>query len=107
MEFRLFVYFFFFNFFIAFLLFLLSRVVSLKLDDIQKTSAYECGFEPFQDGQISFNIHYFLVAILFIIFDVEIVLLFPLVINFSLHSLFSFFFIYFFLFMLTLGFLLE
>ena len=107
MEFRLLSYFIVLNGVIAFILFWVSKVVSKKAEDNQKLSAYECGFEPFQEGKISINIHYFLIAILFIIFDVEMVLLFPCIISFSMHSLFSYYFIEFFLFMLTFGFWLE
>jgi NADH-quinone oxidoreductase subunit A len=47
-----------------------------KLDK-EKLSAYECGFEPFESARIKFNIHYYLVAILFVVFDAEIILMFP------------------------------
>lgn len=45
--------------------------------DSQKLSAYECGFEPFEDSRIKFDVRYYLVAILFIVFDLEIAFLFP------------------------------
>lgn len=107
MDFSLFSVFIPFNFFIAFLLVFVSRIVSKQYKNREKLSSYECGFDPFEDTRISFNVHYYLVAILFIIFDVEIILLFPIVVGFSLHSLYSFSFIYFFLLILTFGFLLE
>lgn len=107
MERFVFLYILFFNFFFAFLLIFISRKLASKFENNQKLSAYECGFDPFEDTKISFNIHYFLIAILFIIFDVEIVLMFPLIVNFSMHSLFSYIYILFFLIMLTLGFFLE
>ena len=43
----------------------------------EKISPYECGFEPFNDARIRFNIHYFIVALLFIVFDAELVFFFP------------------------------
>lgn len=107
MDFNLFSVFVPFNFFIAFLLVFVSRLVSKQLKTREKLSSYECGFDPFEDTRISFNIHYYLIAILFIIFDVEIIVLFPIVIGFSIHSLYSFVYVFFFLFLLTLGFLLE
>ena len=48
-----------------------------KLKDNEKLSAYECGFEAFNDARSRFNIHYYLVGMLFIIFDLEIIFLFP------------------------------
>lgn len=55
----------------------LSYYVSQKNSDKEKKSAYECGFNPFQEARIRLDIRYYLVAILFIIFDLEIVFLFP------------------------------
>jgi NADH:ubiquinone oxidoreductase subunit 3 (subunit A) len=106
-DFTLFCFFLPFNFFIAFLLVIISRFLAKQYKNREKLSSYECGFDPFEDTRISFNIHYFLISILFIIFDVEIIVLFPIVLSFSITSLFSFIYIYFFLFLLTLGFLLE
>jgi NADH-quinone oxidoreductase subunit A len=54
--------------------FFLSRKRTL---DVEKLSAYECGFDPFGDCRTEFNIHFYLIGILFIIFDLEVVLLFP------------------------------
>ena len=56
----------------------LSFVISRKRTlDPEKLSAYECGFDPFSDCRSEFNIHFYLIGILFIIFDLEVVLLFP------------------------------
>jgi NADH-quinone oxidoreductase subunit A len=106
-DFSLILFFLPFNFFIAFFLVFLSRMVSKQFKNREKLSSYECGFDPFEDTKISFNIHYFLIAILFIVFDVEIILLFPLVLSFSLFSVYTYSYIFFFLGFLTLGFLLE
>lgn len=54
--------------------FLLSKERTL---DSEKLSAYECGFDPFEDCRSEFNIHFYLIGILFIVFDLEVVLLFP------------------------------
>lgn len=68
-------------FIISLLLSCVIIVVSLMLiarnEEIEKVSAYECGFHPFQDTRIKFDVKFYLVAILFIIFDLEIIYLFP------------------------------
>jgi NADH-quinone oxidoreductase subunit A len=53
-------------------------ILSPKKPDPEKLSAYECGFEPFEDSRMEFDVRFYLVAILFIIFDLEIAFLFPL-----------------------------
>jgi NADH:ubiquinone oxidoreductase subunit 3 (subunit A) len=55
----------------------LSQIVSEKKIDLEKLSAYECGFDPFGDARHTFSVKFYLVAILFIIFDLEIIFLFP------------------------------
>ena len=55
----------------------INFILSPKNPDPEKLSAYECGFEPFEDSRMKFDIRYYLVAILFIIFDLEIAFLFP------------------------------
>jgi len=62
---------------LALLLIGVNNLVSPNLPVKEKISAYECGFEPFNDARIRFNIHYFIVALLFIIFDAELVFFFP------------------------------
>jgi NADH-quinone oxidoreductase subunit A len=61
----------------AFLLFLSYVLSYKKKNDIEKLSAYECGFDPFSSGMSSFEVHFYLVGILFIIFDIEIIFLYP------------------------------
>ncbi len=56
---------------------ILNFLVSPKNPDPEKLSAYECGFEPFNDSRMEFDVRFYLVAILFIIFDLEIAFLFP------------------------------
>jgi NADH:ubiquinone oxidoreductase subunit 3 (subunit A) len=58
-------------------LLLLSFSVSKTKSSIEKLSAYECGFDPFGAGVASFEVHFYLVGILFIVFDLEIVFLYP------------------------------
>ena len=56
---------------------LINFMLSPKNPDPEKLSAYECGFEPFEDSRMEFDVRFYLVAILFIIFDLEIAFLFP------------------------------
>jgi len=62
---------------IVFILLLLSYVVSPKNINVEKSSAYECGFEPFDESRKSFDIQFYIVGVLFLIFDVEVAFLFP------------------------------
>lgn len=59
------------------LLFLSSYTLMFQQENIEKISAYECGFQPFEDTRIKFDVRYYLVGILFLIFDLEIMFLFP------------------------------
>jgi len=75
--------------------------------DPEKLSAYECGFEPFNDSRMEFDVRFYLVAILFIIFDLEIAFLFPWAISLGKIGLFGFVSMMIFLFILTVGFIYE
>ena len=90
----------------GFLLFISFKLAPNKIN-LEKKSAYECGFEPYNTARLQFNIHFYLVALLFIIFDVEIMFLFPLVKTFPYLPLFSLCIIYFFLIILGIGFFYE
>ncbi|PKM14371.1 MAG: NADH-quinone oxidoreductase subunit A [Gammaproteobacteria bacterium HGW-Gammaproteobacteria-2] len=59
------------------LLLILGWLLGPKRPDAEKLSPYECGFEPFEDARMKFDVRYYLIAILFIIFDLEIAFLFP------------------------------
>ena len=72
-----------------------------------KLSPYECGFEPFEDARIPFDVRYYLVAILFIIFDLEIAFLFPWAISLGEIGLLGFISMMIFLVILTVGFIYE
>ena len=78
-----------------------------KLRDFEKISAYECGFQPFSDARSSFDIRFYLVAILFIIFDLEVTFLLPWSICFQSIGDFGFWSMYFFLFLIKIGFYYE
>ena len=85
----------------------LSYVVSAKQADVEKVSAYECGFDPFDDTRKTFDVRFYLVAILFIIFDLEIAFLFPWAISLGNIGAIGFWSMMIFLFVLTIGFVYE
>ena len=85
----------------------INFILSPKNPDPEKLSAYECGFEPFNDSRMEFDIRFYLVAILFIIFDLEIAFLFPWAITLGNIGYFGFFSMMLFLFILTIGFIYE
>jgi NADH-quinone oxidoreductase subunit A len=82
-------------------------IFSPKKPDPEKLSAYECGFEPFNDSRMEFDVRFYLVAILFIIFDLEIAFLFPWAISLGKIGLLGFISMMIFLFILTVGFIYE
>jgi NADH-quinone oxidoreductase subunit A len=92
---------------ISVLLVVLSLVFGVRRPDAEKLSAYECGFNPFGDSRQIFEIKFYILAILFIVFDVEMTLLFPLVVYDVGGSILPIFFIFSYLFILFIGFLYE
>lgn len=99
--------FFFAAFLIASLLIFLSYFLVYQESDIEKNSAYECGFQPFEDTRNKFNVRYYLIAILFMIFDLEIMYLFPWSISILTSGFFGTWSIFLFLIILTVGFVYE
>jgi NADH:ubiquinone oxidoreductase subunit 3 (subunit A) len=88
-------------------IFLITYFITLQEFDEEKLSAYECGFDPFQDARIKFDIQFYIIAILFFLFDLEIIYLIPWVsIVFEL-KIFGYFIILIFLILLFLGFFYE
>lgn len=85
----------------------LSFLVGKQNPDTDKLSAYECGFDAFDDARTKFDVRYYLVAILFIIFDLEIAFLFPWAISLGALGLFGFWSMVVFLGILTVGFAYE
>jgi NADH-quinone oxidoreductase subunit A len=65
------------SFLLGLIIYSLSYFIAVQNPDAEKMSAYECGFEPFEDARNKFDVKFYIVAILFIIFDAEIVYLFP------------------------------
>ena len=86
---------------------MINFILSPKNPDPEKLSAYECGFEPFQDSRMEFDVRFYLVAILFIIFALEIAFLFPWAISLGNIGLLGFISMMIFLFILTVGFIYE
>ena len=86
---------------------ILNFLFSPKNPDPEKLSAYECGFEPFGDSRMEFDVRFYLVAILFIIFDLEIAFLFPWAISLGNIGILGFSSMMIFLFILTIGFIYE
>ena len=86
---------------------LINFIFSPKKPDPEKLSAYECGFEPLNDSRMEFDVRFYLVAILFIIFDLEIAFLFPWAISLGKIGIFGFISMMIFLFILTVGFIYE
>ena len=85
----------------------INFLFSPKNPDPEKLSAYECGFEAFDDSRMEFDIRFYLVAILFIIFDLEIAFLFPWAISLGKLGSLGFWSMMIFLFVLTIGFVYE
>ena len=85
----------------------INFIASPNNPDPEKLSAYECGFEAFDNARIEFDVRFYLVAILFIIFDLEIAFLFPWAISLGNIGLLGFYSMMAFLFILTIGFIYE
>lgn len=84
-----------------------SLIVSRQKPDSEKLSAYECGFEAFEDARRKFDVRFYLVAILFIIFDLEVAFLFPWAVTLGEIGMFGFWSMVVFLGVLTIGFAYE
>jgi NADH-quinone oxidoreductase subunit A len=89
------------------ILILAAWVIAIRNPDAEKTSAYECGFNAFDDARMKFDVRFYLVSILFIIFDLEIAMLFPWAVAFGGLSEVAFWSMMVFLVVLTVGFAYE
>ena len=93
---------------LAFILLGLNVLLAQHKPDESKVSAYECGFSPvYGQTRSTFQIHFYIVAMLFLIFDLEILLLFPIAVTLYQVSIFGFAVALIFFFVLTIGFVLE
>lgn len=89
------------------LAFLLGTLLGSRRPDAEKLAPYECGFEAFEDARMKFDVRYYLVAILFIIFDLEIAFLFPWAVALDAIGTAGFVAMMVFLFILVIGFIYE
>ena len=89
------------------ILLLAAAVIAIRNPDPEKVSAYECGFNAFDDARMKFDVRFYLVSILFIIFDLEIAFLFPWAVAFQDISMIGFWSMIAFLGVLTVGFAYE
>jgi NADH:ubiquinone oxidoreductase subunit 3 (subunit A) len=92
---------------ISFLPFVLSYILNYQDPNIEKISAYECGFQPFDDSRQRFNIEFYLIGILFVIFDLEIVFLFPSCVSLNFIGMFGLVIICIFIVFLALDLLMN
>ena len=92
---------------IGLVLLIVPFVVAYQQPDPEKMSAYECGFNAFDDSRMKFDVRFYLVAILFIIFDLEVAFLFPWAVTFRELGPYGFWSMMVFLGVLTIGFIYE
>jgi NADH-quinone oxidoreductase subunit A len=96
---------------LAFLLLIVSLKISSKEYDAEKLSAYECGFTPIGDARQPFHVRFYLVGILFLLFDLEVIFLFPWAVSFhwfnTAELYYSFCVVMYFLTLLTIGYVYE
>jgi NADH-quinone oxidoreductase subunit A len=84
-----------------------SYLLSLRNENTDKLSPYECGFDPFEDARNVFDVHFYLVAILFLVLDLEVLFLFPWSVSLGFIGIRGFLGMVVFLFILTIGFFYE
>ncbi|EYS91992.1 NADH-quinone oxidoreductase subunit A 1 [Bartonella bacilliformis str. Heidi Mejia] len=88
-------------------LLVMPYIVAYRAPDPEKLSAYECGFNSFDDARMKFDVRFYLVSILFIIFDLEVAFLFPWAVSFHSIGMFGFWSMILFLAILMIGFIYE
>lgn len=109
-EYYYFVVFTFVSFFFTILLLLLTKFfteTSVTFFFKDQVSPYECGFIPYDDARGRFEVHFYIVALLFVIFDIEIILILPWIIGGAYTDSFSFIIVFMFFFILGIGFVYE
>lgn len=89
------------------ILWLISFIVNRTKLDVEKVTPYECGFSPFNDARIKFDVKFYLVSLLFILFDLEVAFLLPWALIISFESYIIVLAFDFFILILTLGFVIE
>jgi NADH-quinone oxidoreductase subunit A len=88
---------------ISSVLMIASYLVANQTGGVEKLSAYECGFEPFEDARTHFDVRFYIIALLFLLFDIEVLFLFPWSISLGCLSFEGFWLMMEFLFELTIG----
>jgi|SRR6185312_6722120 len=86
---------------------LVTYIINKPTADYEKHSSYECGFEPFGDSRTFFDIHYYVIGLLFIIFDLEIIFLMPFVIDIKNLSIIGYLTFIFLMIIIIIGFYFE
>jgi len=94
-------------FIITFVIVIAAYFINTPSSDYEKHSAYECGFEPFGDARSFFDIHFYTVGLLFIVFDLEVVFLIPFVVDLANMSLLGYVNMLFFIIIVLAGFYYE
>ena len=92
---------------LAIILILAAAIIAVRNPDPEKVSAYECGFNAFDDARMKFDVRFYLVSLLFIIFDLEVAFLFPWAVAFKEVGALGFWSMMVFLGVLTIGFVYE
>lgn len=106
-EYSTFFVYFFLLFGISCIILGLCYLITIKNSYSEKNSGYECGFDPFTDAREPFYVKFYLISILFIIFDVEVIFFFPWAICFKQLFFFGYYIIYIFILILLIGFIYE
>ena len=89
---------------LSFIIFFLSFFVANQIGGTEKLSAYECGFEPFEDARNTFDVRFYVIALMFIIFDLEVTFIVPWAVTLTSQSSFGFWVMIDFFIELTVGF---
>jgi len=90
---------------LALILFTISYLMAKQSGGVEKLSAYECGFEPFDDARTHFDVKFYLIALLFLLFDIEVLFLFPWSVSLGCLGFFGYWLMIEFLIELTLGYI--
>lgn len=90
---------------LSLLILFLSYLLIVQNPETEKLSSYECGFEPYEDARQNFDVKFYIVAILFLVFDIETLFLFPWVVNIQLLDVLSFWIIMDFILELGIGYI--
>jgi len=95
------------SFILTFIIVVAAYFINMSSNDYEKHSAYECGFEPFGDARSFFDIHFYTIGLLFIVFDLEVVFLIPFVVDLSNVTLFGYANMLIFMAIVLVGFYYE